>query len=816
MAARFMGCVLLAMWLLATSFVHAEEPPTHSLRGTVVDENDKPVPGALLVLSLRRGWDAHHWAVEGTTNDGGQFELVVPAEWLALGTFPHDRTLWVHAPGYAVGNTSIYKQLDRGEVAPLEVKLLAEQPIPFHVQDPEGAPLAGCRVQPHHWHTGHIPPKAILERIASTTNETGVATIHGITPALVRRMEVVSKSYGTQHFAIPEGKLTSDSPFVMPMLELGTLEGTLECDDKSVVANVRVAVETQYRQQGVAEGFGLTTTDDQGRFKIANIAEGVYGLYIEVPEGANVRPVFPTELAIKPHETTTLHIPYAPTAIVRGKVVARGSDKPVSGAYVSIRHGSWRQGEDVLTDENGNYEARVLPGPVRWQLIRIPRDFESWVRWETPDDAVEVSLESSPHELPPLELNKSRFIEGTVLDIKNAPLANASISGRMSGRYQGYGRSDEEGKFRLQIAEGVSITSYGISLETTQVLPAEVVTENPLVLRLQDLNKLANITETKSPTPEDKRQPPKSSQQEGSLLIVAKNVLIFEGRAMDWADLTDELDKRAASKGGDIASIIFYTSRGTYEDSARTDEATYWTRMLSDTMGLTIYHQGMIFNEAAERYDSLQIGDPWPPGAEKPVRGRVVDAKGKPVVDAQVVLFIPAPASSRFGYHQSISLGNYGIQNAEEHIVKRTDKDGRFQFDFPAASANVLALAPEGYALVGASSENPDIQLAPWSRVTAEVEQKKGIGFQTVSLAIQMKPENGVPVYFDLWLGSPGNHSKALERLAVPSGVEVSSERRLWNEDENGIMHGKKYGYPYKFTTEPGMTHHLELGPVEE
>ncbi|WP_442483698.1 hypothetical protein [Aeoliella sp. SH292] len=817
MAARLVGCVLLVLGLLATSLVQAEESSEHLLCGTVVDENDKPVADAMLVLSLRLGLGDDAWKVEGTTNDRGEFELAVPTKWLERGAFYADRTLWVHAPKLAVGSVWAYEQLDKGTGEPLRVKLAPEQPCKFKVTNVAGTPIAECRVRPHHWQSGHIPPDAILDRIAGTTDASGVATVHGLTPKLARNYEVLSPSLGTQVFAVAAEQFTGDLPVQLAMLDAGTLEGQLECDDKSAVANTRVSVYTTgHHGPGSAEGTGVGTTDSEGRFRIDHLAEGLYALHARVPEGATLRPQLPDEVVIRANETTTLNVPYSPTAIVRGQVVARGADKPVGGAFVIVSHGTWRQSESVTTDEEGKFEARVLPGRVRQQLVSMPKQFESWIRVPGSNEMVEVALDSSPVELPPLELRQAQFVEGQLVDAEGEPVVEGII-GAMDGEMQvGYGRTEKDGKFKLQVAENQSITKFVLSVGRMYQLPAEVVSERPLVLRMPDVNKLANITETKSPTPEDKRRPPKSPDQTESQLIVAKNVLIFEGRAMDWAQLAEELEKRAGSKGGDIGSVAYSRTHAVYDDELRTEEARNWSKMLTDMTTVPVQEQGLILNQAAERYDSLQVGDPWPPGAEKPVRGRVVDADGKPVADAQVVLFIPAPSSSRFGGHQSIYLTEGEIQSPEEHIVKRTDKEGNFQFDFPATRANVLALAPEGSALAAAMTDGSDLRLAPWSRVTAEIVQNKKLGEITVSLDINVTPTGGTPAYFHLSMGSPGEASAKAERLAVPSGMKVTARRTIWKEHETGGMMGESHPFPFEFTTEPGRTHHLKFGPIQE
>ncbi|MCO6045034.1 carboxypeptidase-like regulatory domain-containing protein [Aeoliella sp. ICT_H6.2] len=327
----------------------------------------------------------------------------------------------------------------------------------------------------------------------------------------------------------------------------------------------------------------------------------------------------------------------------------------------------------------------------------------------------------------------------------------------------------------------------------------------------------ANVVETKSPTPAELLQPPKPSTEESPpQLIVAKNVILFEGRVMGWADLSEELRNRATANGGDLETVGYARTFEAFQDAERTKEAQNWAQLLTDTGGVEVQDRGRILSGPARRYDVLEITDVWPPGAEHPICGRVVDADGTPVANAQVVLRMPTDPRLRMG-SPALRLDNGRFVGTEQLIAKRSDSRGKFQFEFPSERTSVVIAAPEGFAAVPASSDDRDIALTPWSRVTANLRQDKKRGVQTVSLYAYVSPAKGYPtIVIKVSLGSPGERAEKVEALAAPPAAKIQAKRLLWKKSDGNALTGTPYGPAYEFSTESGMTHHLEFGPLAE
>lgn len=811
MFARTALLAFLLVWLLPRP-IRAEETPPVVVRGSVVDAQQRPVDDAYLVLTVRSGMGDDEWEVEGKTDAQGEFSLEVPAKWLEPGPFYSDRTLWAHAPGHAVGTANASKQLDAGRDEPIRIELATDLPLKVQVRAPSDKPLAEARVKPYHWHTGHIPPQSIRDRLEATTDNDGVATLESLQPKYVTRIQVISEQYGAQLIGV-EGRpdKNKQGTVTLQLRRVGTLTGQLVADGQRLVANRKLTVSTWSWGPGDVDGLGEVITDDEGNFRIARLAEGRYRIFIAPGDDTPLLPQIPEGVPVAAGKTASITIPFVEGVEVRGKVVARGSDEPVSKAYVIVNYGEGVHSASVLTGDDGTFTARVLPGKVRRGLIVIPKPFAAWISVPDASTPIEVAAGDGPVELPPLEIVKPREIEGKVVDEQGNGASDINVSLVHEGRSIGSGRTDSEGNFTLRVLPDATGGKYRLYRNNGEWPGAKVESESPLVLRAVDPNTLAGVKASTKPTPAKKLKVTVALPEVGTAtLIVAKQILIFENRATQWADLSEELERRAGIKGGDLETVRFYRTHGTYDDAERTEEAQNWARLLTETTGVNVREGGLILNHAAERYDALEMTDPWPPSTDKPVVGRVVDGEGKPVASAQVVLLPPAPPTSRFSSMGFIYLDNGQLRAPHEQIVEYSDPQGLFSFNFPIAQTSVVVIAPEGFALVPASSDLHDIPIAPWSRITATLPQSNPRGVLSLSLGVNVRASNGNYVYISMFAGSSSKPQKSVEFLAVPPGETVMVFRTLWR---NGS--GNTQGEPYRLETQPGTTHHLEYGKLD-
>jgi hypothetical protein len=229
--------------------------------------------------------------------------------------------------------------------------------------------------------------------------------------------------------------------------------------------------------QGMAE----VVTDDEGNFQVPTIASGgPLRTYVSIDPALPVRPVLSEDVFITTGETVELEIPLVDAPLVSGKVVAKSTGKPVAKAEISLGYGGFRQSDQVTTDDNGEYQGRVLPGGVRVQIISLPDGFvQLGAPWAEP---YQVPKNVDSFALPTIEVVGSSEMKGLLIGADDQPLANIEVMAIEGNRRYGFGKSDAEGRFTMHVPDGVD-TRIEVYLETRGSLPVQVVQKDPLVVK---------------------------------------------------------------------------------------------------------------------------------------------------------------------------------------------------------------------------------------------------------------------------------------------------------------------------------------------
>jgi hypothetical protein len=234
-----------------------------------------------------------------------------------------------------------------------------------------------------------------------------------------------------------------------------------------------------------ATGVSLVKVDEQGRFLIPEIADG----RVEVSANCDkrlpvrVRLPGPGALTLLASETGSVEISLEMAVKVRGLVRAKETQKPLAGVGLSVRYGVGQQGDQAVTDANGEFSALALPGEVYIHLIGLPEEYlqigEPW------KDKRTVPADAKEYNWPPIEVAPSTKIAGKLIDREGKPMANVRINGIVGNRRYGFGETDKDGLFTLRaVPKEIQLESFGIWTRDER-LNGVIDSTDPLVVRAQ-------------------------------------------------------------------------------------------------------------------------------------------------------------------------------------------------------------------------------------------------------------------------------------------------------------------------------------------
>lgn len=450
------------------------------VRGRVVDATGEPIAGAQLWLPLQY---QPKRTVQTTADDAGHFELRCPADWISPRVSRSAWTVWFYAPGYSIQSQSVYEVIRGSSEQEYTIQLPPESDTRFRVLTPEGQPLAGVLVQPQNYKTSvgyALVPEEMLPVVSARTDTNGLVTLPAIQSDLLFRLEMSNDEFGRQTIRMDYNSAMPDRE--IRLRPTATIKGRLVGDDPTWVRGVRLAFTTDNRDEGKEpQGIADVVTDDQGLFEVPVIASGgPLRPYVNLDPELPVRPLLRDDRYLTAGETLQLEIPLVAAPLVHGKVVVKSTGQPVANAEISLGYGGFRQSDLVITDETGRYEGRALPGDVRVHIIALPRGLvQLGAPWNEP---YQVPANVEAFELPTIEVVGTREVSGQLIDTNDQPLANISVMAVEENRRYGFGTSDAEGRFKLDVPDGVD-TRVEVYLEDRGQEPVVVVQQDPLIVR---------------------------------------------------------------------------------------------------------------------------------------------------------------------------------------------------------------------------------------------------------------------------------------------------------------------------------------------
>lgn len=495
---------------------------TYAVSGWVVDHNGKPIVGAQIWWQSLDSRRTH--LISEASDVNGHFSLTcretqdpILAGVGELWIFKEEKQLTAVTTYLTESGLKLMslqqlndklRTIERSEITDGFIRLEPATDTSFIIEDPDGSPVVGVEVEPYHFKTtiAHdIIPEPVRALLRAKTDSNGRAQMHSLSRNWLSNIEVRSTTLGTQQFEI---EYTAKAPAerTITLSATGSIAGRLTGENPDWVRGVRLYFTTRggYR---AANGHASATTDDEGCFTVPAIAYGALRTGCRLDESIPALPRMPNpprmipespgpgaplvrvpgfeEVWVTAGNSTSFDIKLETPVVVRGVIRTQDSDAPISGAVISVDYGIPHQGEQVVSDSEGRFEARVLAGDVSAQVIFTGPGFSGYHQMGSPwNERITVKADESPVDLPPIVLVPEVSLPGKVIDQDGKALPKMSVFAIYTNRIYGRAPTDDQGEFKLGIPNSVSPPeSFGVANGTQQWTPT-IVRRVPLLLRV--------------------------------------------------------------------------------------------------------------------------------------------------------------------------------------------------------------------------------------------------------------------------------------------------------------------------------------------
>jgi len=293
-------------------------------------------------------------------------------------------------------------------------------------------------------------------------------------------------------------------------------------------------------------------------------------------------------------------------------------------------------------------------------------------------------------------------------------------------------------------------------------------------------------------------------------ILVAKHVMLHEGKIIEWADLERMLQALPNSR---LAQPQFYLTHGGFE---RGDTDVYGEILeLRRKIPLRGHAIGSLQPRVSIRYDAVRTADDLVPNDAHRVAGTVETADGLPIDGVEVVLCTPVDPSIR-DKTLKLYLRNGGLRNPIEEIVTKSDNSGRFVvYPTPDTPYYLVALHREGFGLVRSDTfvESKRVVLHRWACVKGRI-QPGAPWQQSAIIMVRLSAEANWPeirfYQYSEDLGPPSPDGQ-FEFAFVPPSLRGSLSRLVENAK------GPTNSLPVKeFQLAPGETLTADIEPPSD
>ena len=424
-----------------------------------VDQQGSPVVGAQVNVVR-----SYHSMASVQTDEAGRAQLAVPAGvelQFVIAAKPGDGV------GYQLYRdsrqpTSDPYHLPQDHAEPLTLKLEPARALTVHVENHEGAPIAGVEVTP--WYIMQ-PKRGGMANLGSlwsvTTNEQGDATFGAIPVKLEQGIVFWTRKEGLvaprRTMLNPED---ASERLTAKLLPLTPVSGRVVREDGSPAAGVSVVAAGD---NGDMDDYrGAVETDDEGRFRL-EVNPDCYCMF-EARDGQTASPGV-CRIVQLDEPIDDLELKLGPAANVTGRVTAGG--KPAAKRYVSLylkprpEYYELPVDEQLLKRETLHavsprlIQSASTDAEGRYQFTAAPGDYSLIVNnLDDPPQFTITDQEDVEHELA-LNLPPEGEFTGRVVlaDKPDEGVAEVVVSGHSLGMRarRVHATTDSEGRFKHQV-----------------------------------------------------------------------------------------------------------------------------------------------------------------------------------------------------------------------------------------------------------------------------------------------------------------------------------------------------------------------------
>ena len=437
-----MSRLLLLLVGISSAWAAGAEPVVVS--GQVVDVADQPLGGAevwLIRSQPGRGMAAE--ANAGKADPEGRFSFPGVTTEPAQGGTATLLMLLAYREPCALG----WLYLERPE-QPVRVRCLPPQPLAGRVTNEAGAGLTGrvaltfaaIRTDEQSRRQFVYLSDDLSRRFSTPCDATGAFSVPWLPEGYSARFDVTAPGHARARWnAAPGGEAT------VKLGLAGRLDLAVSCPAQpGLVGGLPVLLAADDKRELSPL---WRETDATGALCLDDLAPGKYAVVVQLPLTSEWQAPVLRGVEVKVGQTTALPCALQSAPTVTGRVVDKVTGQPVAGVSVyTAGEISYGHAEGVVSDAEGNYRFRALPGKVS---VTVGGGAPDYVR-ESPSPQ-EVLVTAQGGTVPDIAIRPGKTLTGVVVDAEGKPVAGAEVFCRDNGPSESpAARTDEQGRFAIR------------------------------------------------------------------------------------------------------------------------------------------------------------------------------------------------------------------------------------------------------------------------------------------------------------------------------------------------------------------------------